>query len=258
MMPPMRLLSYNILDGGTGRADLLAKIIAAQRPDLVGLVEAEDEAVLHHLARRLKMDVLFAPGNTHASALLSRWPVRESINHAPLYKELEKSFLEAAVLEPAGQEWTLAVIHLHAHGLEADEELRMRELEFILKALEPHRVARRPHLLCGDFNANAAYQKIDPQKCKPRTRREWEQNGGGLPRRAVQRVLDSGYVDTLREVDPVAAQTLGTFTTEFPGQRVDYIFAFGIERQRLKHAWVEQSDMAKKASDHFPVGVEVV
>ena len=35
----MRLVSYNILDGGTGRADKLADVIAAQRADLVALIE---------------------------------------------------------------------------------------------------------------------------------------------------------------------------------------------------------------------------
>ena len=253
----MRLVSYNILDGGVGRADALAEVLEAQRPDLVALVEAEDEAVVDHLARRLDMDYLLAFGNSHASALLTRWAVRESINHAPLHKDYEKSLLEATVRDPDGVDWTLGVLHLHAHGLEADEDQRVRELDVVLTAFEPHRVAGRPHLLCGDFNANAPYQRIDPEKCKPRTRKEWSENGGGLPRRAVQKLLGAGYVDTLREVDPAAAETAGSFNTRFPGQRVDYVFAHGFDPGTLKRAWVEQSDGAKGASDHFPVGVEL-
>ena len=53
------------------------------------------------------------------------------------------------------------------------------------------------------------------------------------------------------------AETTGTFSTEFPGQRVDYLFTFGVGRDRLKSAWVEQGPAAKEASDHFPVGVEI-
>ena len=37
----MRLLSYNILDGGADRAELLLQVIADQQPDIVGLVEAK-------------------------------------------------------------------------------------------------------------------------------------------------------------------------------------------------------------------------
>ena len=253
----MRIVSYNILDGGAGRAEAIAEVIAARRPDVVALVEATDAAVIDVVARRLEMDVLHAPGNSQASALLARWPVRESINHAPLHASFEKSLLEATVVGPAGREWTLFIVHLHARATEADEEQRMRELDVLLKATEPRRAAGRPHLLCGDFNANAPYQRVDPAKCKPRTRREWDENGGGLPRRAVQRLLDAGYVDTLRELHPADAERAGSFTTEFPGQRVDYVFAFGMERTRLKEAWVDQSERARGASDHFPVGLEI-
>ena len=34
----MRIVSYNILDGGEGRADPLAEVIEAQRPEVVALV----------------------------------------------------------------------------------------------------------------------------------------------------------------------------------------------------------------------------
>ena len=63
---------------------VLGDVIEAQRPDVVGLVEAEDPAVVETLAGRLGMDFVHAPGNSHASALLSRWTIRDSINHALL------------------------------------------------------------------------------------------------------------------------------------------------------------------------------
>ena len=253
----MRLLSYNILDGGAERESLLARVIAASKPDIVALVEAEDAGVVERLGQKIGTDFIHAPGNTHASALLSRFPITRTVNHALLRAGLEKSLLEAAVIDPNLGEVTIGAVHLHARPYEADEDVRERELDVVLDVFAPHRDANRPHLLCGDFNANAPYQRIDPAKCKPRTQKEWAQNGGGLPRRAVQKVLDAGYVDTLREVDRAASETAGTFKTEFPGQRVDYVFAFGFERVRLQ-AWVEQSEPARGASDHFPVGVEVV
>ena len=255
----MRIVNYNILDGGEGRVDSLARVIEAQRPDVVGLVEADSRAVVEDLAARLEMDFVHAPGNAHASALLTRWPVRESINHAPLHPNaLEKSLLEATVVEPeSGREWTVGVVHLHARGTEEDERVRERELDVLLAAFAAHRAAGRPHLICGDFNANAPYQRIAPDQCKPRTRREWEENGGGLPRRVVQRMLEAGYLDSLHAVDPCGGETRGSFTTEFPGQRVDYVFTFGFERRRLKSAWVHHDPPAREASDHYPVGVEI-
>ena len=47
----MRIVSYNIYNGGEGRADPLAEVIEAQRPDVVALLEADDPATLQHIAR---------------------------------------------------------------------------------------------------------------------------------------------------------------------------------------------------------------
>src|SRR5579872_7202297 len=178
----MRILSYNILDGGDGRIELLARVIEHQGPDVVSLVEADDPGVVEQLADRMKMDFIHAPGNTKASALLSRFPIRQTINHAPLHTQLSKSLLEATVVDGGGAEWTLGVLHLYAHATEQDEAIREREIEEVLKIFQPYRDARRRHLLMGDFNANAPYQQIDPSRCKRSTREAWEKNGGYIPR----------------------------------------------------------------------------
>src|SRR3954454_8953060 len=102
----MRIVSYNILTGGEGRADPLAEVLIAQRADVIGLVEAEDPAVLERIARRLDMDYVQAMGNeSGASALLSRFPIRDSINHAPLRPGLSKSLLQASVTDAGGRAW---------------------------------------------------------------------------------------------------------------------------------------------------------
>jgi endonuclease/exonuclease/phosphatase family metal-dependent hydrolase len=253
----MRIVSYNILDGGEGRADPLAEVIEAQRPDVVALVEAEDLTVVERIAKRLKMDFVHAPGNSHASVLMSRWTIRESINHAPLRPELEKSLLQATVATSELGDVSFGVVHLHAHGREEDEAVRERELAVVLDVFRPDREAKRRHIVCGDFNANAPSQQIDPARTKERTRKDWEANGGKLPRRVVQSMLDAGYVDSLHAVDRDAAETTGTFSTQFPGQRVDYIFTHGIELPRLRKAWIERDRLATYASDHYPVGLEI-
>jgi hypothetical protein len=80
----MRVVTYNILDGGEGRADPLAEVLEAQRPDIISLVEADVPAVVERIAKRLSMDFIVAPGDGHCSALLSRWPIQQTINHAAL------------------------------------------------------------------------------------------------------------------------------------------------------------------------------
>src|SRR5215210_5829330 len=134
----MRIVSYNILDGGEGRADPIAEVIEAQRPDVVALVEAEDLTVVERIAKRLKMDFVNGPGNSHASVLMSRFPIRESINHAPLRPEVEKSLLEVKIATPELGDASFGVIHLHAHGRDTDEALRQRELNVVLDVFRAH------------------------------------------------------------------------------------------------------------------------
>jgi exodeoxyribonuclease III len=262
----VRLISYNILDGGEGRADPLAEVVLANRPDVVALVEAEESAVLERIAGRLKMDFIVGehhgqPGaKRHAAALLSRWPISESINHAPLHGDFPKSLLEATVTDLTGRPWTFGVVHLHAHATLADEQRRLTELDVVLGAFARHRRGNRPHILCGDFNATSPTQLVDPEKCKPATREEWVANGRSLPRQAVAKILAAGYTDALHAVDPDAASletAPGTFTTQHPGQRIDYTFTFGIHRGHIRRAWIEHDRLATYASDHYPVGVEI-
>lgn len=253
----MRILSYNILDGGSDRADELAQVIQPQQPDVVALVEADDPGIVEALAARLGMDFIHAPGNNHASALLSRFPITETVNHALLHPAFDNSLLEATVGPPGGSDLTVGVVHLHARPYEADEAIREAELGIVLRVFAPHREARRPHLLCGDLNANAPYQRIDPERCKEKTRLAWHANGGDLPRRVVQRLLDAGYVDTLNALAPEAGETHGTFTTSQPCQRVDYIFSHGLDPARLRRAWVVTDLPASRASDHFPVALDL-
>jgi exodeoxyribonuclease-3 len=254
----MRVVSYNILDGGEGRADPLAEVLEAQRPDVVALIEADEPITVERIARRLNMDFVTGAGKQHSVALLSRWPIQHSINHAGLNPKISRCFLEATVLDPTGKEWPIGVLHLSPGATEIDEDARIKEIAIVLDLLKEHRLAHRPHLLCGDFNSNAPYQHIDPTRCKIKTQQAWLDNGNGGPRRVIEAVIGVGYADTYTALHNEQQEMIGSFTTQNPGQRVDYIFSFAVDGVAVKDAWVEQDRLAKYASDHFPVGVELV
>src|SRR5262245_65030931 len=104
----MRLVSYNLLDGGEGRADPLAEVIIAQKPDVVALIECDNTDVLNRIASRLSMDFIHAEGKKHAAAILSKWTIRDSSNHAALTKKIKNSFVQAKIIDPSGHEWIVA------------------------------------------------------------------------------------------------------------------------------------------------------
>ncbi|HEV7300265.1 MAG TPA: endonuclease/exonuclease/phosphatase family protein [Tepidisphaeraceae bacterium] len=253
----MRLLSYNILDGGTDRVPQLADVISTADADVVALVEADNHDVVTRLASRLGMDFIFAEGSEHSVALMSRWPIIDSINHTAIDANAGRCLLEATVVAPNGTECPIGVLHLRAHATEAAEHERCEQLNRIRHRFERHRRIGKPHVLCGDFNANAPTQQIDFDKASPRTQREAKENGGDVPRRAIAQMLAHGYTDTLRAFDASYADATGTFKTQYPQQRVDYIFAHSLPADRIVRAWIDNSDRARDASDHFPVGVEL-
>ena len=250
----MRIVSYNILNGGEGRADPLAEILLAQHADVICLIECSHDGVLHRIASRLAMDVVVATAGRDPVAMLSRWPIVESIDHAAVRPGFSGALLEAVVQSPNGREISIGAVHLSARATEERESKRMIEIETVLDAFSRHRNVRRPHILAGDFNANSPTQQIDPDHCKPATKQAWSDNGGSIPRRLVERVLSAGYTDSLRDVHGEAADRMASFTTRDPGQRVDYIFSFGMKPAK---AWIEQNRLATYASDHYPVGAEL-
>lgn len=204
----MRIVTYNILNGGEGRADPLAEVIEAQRADIVSLVEADDPAVLERIANRLKMDYIHAAGERHAVALLSRWPIERSINHAAIHPLDGGCLLEATIVPPGRDGVVVGVIDL------GDNHPNISAIV--------SRFDAPPALLMGSLRTASA----------------------GL-------LIESGFAD-LHAGDPVP-----TFPTSAPVERRDFIFAKGMDPTKRKTAWTEQDRLARYASDHFPIGVEL-
>lgn len=255
-MPPMRIVSYNILDGGIGRADPIAEVLLAQGADVVGLVEADDPAILDRIAWRLGWDCIAAEGPEHTAALLTRGRIVDSVNHAlRLGKNGPRSFLEA-VIEMDGVAIAIGLVHTTAKATQKRERTREKEIAHVLETFADRRAAGTSHLLIGDFNANSPIQRIDPDRLKPKSRKVYDEQGD-LPRRVIQQVLEAGYTDTLAAAAPELAVTAGTFSTLHPGQRVDYIFSFGLAPDQITAAWIEADRLATYASDHYPVGAKL-
>ena len=67
----------------------------------------------------------------------------------------------------------------------------------------------------------------------------------------------AGYADAFAALHPDAAATAGTLDTIHAGLRVDYTFVWGLPAEKIAAAWIETDRLAKYASDHYPVGIEL-
>lgn len=134
----VRLVSYNIMRGGEGRADPLAEVILGQRADIVGLHEAENPEVLQRLARRLKMECVVAASVSGRIAILSRMPIMASLNVALIHSS-SMPILDAVIRLDTGGLLPVRVAQA-THAGEADrmaERLAARVPEVMLMSYEP-------------------------------------------------------------------------------------------------------------------------
>ena len=159
-----RVLSYNILVGGTHRGEKLAKIIAAADADVVGLVEANDPCVIEELAQRLNMQHVMSGCGRHYRdwevAVLSRLPIVATKVHTYPEVLVRNHMLEVTLKEANGQQLTVFVIHLTADFYNGMAAVRKRRQEVQLALSLMSEKHGQPHLLMGDLNSIAPGEPV--------------------------------------------------------------------------------------------------
>ena len=239
----LRLLSYNIRHGGTGRERQLAAVISAVAPDVVVLQEATRPPLVEQLAHATGMAQWGARYGT-SLGFLSRAPLTHVAWYRP--RVSRHAFLE---LVPAGTAWRIFGVHLSAVHAAWTEHRRRFELRAMLASIRRHQ--HGPHVLVGDFNTLAPDELFDPRRLPARLRALVWLSGGRIRWRTIQTVLDGGYRDAFRHLHP---DTVGnTFPTWDPHVRLDYLFVPGPYVERVGRCEVVDSDDVRAASDHLPL-----
>jgi exodeoxyribonuclease-3 len=243
----LRLLSYNIRYGGSGREAALAAVIRAAGPDVVVFQEGTRPHVIERLAALTGLPH-WAARRGQSLACMSRDPLEHVAWHRP--RVSRHAFLE---IVPAGGRWRIFGVHLsavHAAWTEARRRLEMRAL---LQAIEQHQ--HGPHALVGDFNTLAPGELLDPRALPARLRALVWLSGGRIRWRTIQAVLDAGYRDAFRHLHP---DVVGyTFPTWGPHVRLDYLFVPERSLGRVAGCSVFMPDAAGGASDHYPLLAEL-
>ena len=259
-----RILSYNILIGGTRRVDQLTTVIRSADPDVVGLAEATDPKVVEELASRLGMQFRLSGYGKGARdwhlAVLSRLPILHTQIHTrPVFDR--KYLLEVQVEEASGSPLTVFVIHQRSDFQKVLESNRIRraEVQEMLSIMTAHQ--GQPHLVMGDFNSLApgdaleasrllrsAVRKYQKRQSPTRMTRPWKKFsrhlirqtvGGIVNNRAGSFVVDKvapayarGGIDLLLQAGYVDCfrqanpDALGfTCPAIVPSGRIDFIFA---------------------------------
>ena len=253
----MRLLTYNIREGGVGRAELIAEVIKAANPDVVALQEATHPAVVEQIAK-LAGFKYSGSQRANSTGFLSNVPVVNfAWRHPPRTRHalLEVSFADGFP--------RLFVLHLRAWFSKWSERQRVRELRGLLDGIQQQLIKENRafafHVLCGDFNALAPDEKFDSSPMPLWIRGMIWVSGRDIARSTIAMMRSEGYVDAWRTLYKDHVNDPGyTFPVWSPHVRLDYVFTPAEFASRLTSSEIRRvPEEAKRASDHFPLLVEI-
>jgi exodeoxyribonuclease-3 len=253
----LRLLTYNIREGGIGRAEEIAAVIKAASPDVVALQEARDPVVVERIAR-LAGFPFSGSRRSHSTGFLSQVPVLEyEWRHPPRTRH---ALLEVSLADGFPR---LFVLHLRAWFSNWSERRRARELRGLLDGIRAQLIREQHafafHLLAGDFNALAPGEPLDSSPMPAWIRGMIWLSGRDIARSTIEMMRADGYVDAWRTVHANLQDEPGhTFPVWNPHVRLDYVFTPAEYASRVIACEVRRTpEVVRTASDHLPLLVEI-
>jgi endonuclease/exonuclease/phosphatase family metal-dependent hydrolase len=253
----LRLLTYNIRDGGVGRAEEIAAVIKAAAPDVVALQEAIDPVVVERIARLAGFSFHGAQ-RSHSTGFLSNVPVLGyAWRHPPRTRH---ALLEVSLADGFPR---LFVLHLRAWFSKWTERQRARELRGLLDGIQEQLIREQHafafHVLAGDFNALAPGEVLDASHMPRWIRAMIWLSGRDIARSTIEMMQSDGYVDAWRTLHADQQSESGcTFPVWDPHVRLDYVFTPATYASRFTNCEVRRTpEQVRTASDHFPLLVEI-
>jgi exodeoxyribonuclease III len=243
----LKILSYNIRFGGSGRENAIAAVIRSANPDIVIFQEGTSPYVIEQLAKSTGLPHWLAK-KKHSIAYCSRIKIDHHEWHYP--RGSRHPYLE---LIPEGSSIRIFGVHLRAMFSNWGERRRRLELHSLLTNIEKHQHGF--HILLGDFNSLAPNELFEIRKMPGWIRGMIWLSGRDIQRQVVQLMLDNGYVDAFRTLHP--EEKGFTFPTYEPHLRFDYFFMPKAFPENLKDCRVIDDKNAIAASDHFPLLAQI-
>ncbi|MDX1963147.1 MAG: endonuclease/exonuclease/phosphatase family protein [Pirellulales bacterium] len=234
----MRVLSYNIHKGIGGRdrryrLERIIEVIGEQEPDIVCLQEVDRHVPRSHfddqphiLSRELKLPHAMYQFNVplkhggYGNLLLSRWPFAEQHQISLRLKSKKPRGAQIANIDAPDGRCTVVNFHLGLAGSE-----RLWQIRHLLAHHLYRQVADTPALLIGDSND---WQNVLLKQC----------------------LLGADFVQLSSPIS-----RFRTFPAWFPLGSLDKAFIRG--PWNVKNCHVIHSRLARQASDHLPLFVEL-
>jgi exodeoxyribonuclease-3 len=251
----MRLLTWNILNGGRDRLDTIGTVIKRESPDLLALQELRgfDRRRIATLADSLGMTAHLAPSVFgQPVAVLVRPPLRIDRGRSVTWR-----LHHAAAAVTVGP---LTVVSTHLNPMSGYR--RYREATWL--AARYRRLG--PVLIAGDLNACSPSDDTAPAGLGFSAPSVGPGAGSGTAEgrsdpRAIRAFDRAGLLDLWRLAGSGAGYTVptgGGVGDQFRPMRLDYVFGTPAVVPRVREVRVLRGGEIEYASDHYPVVVELI
>jgi exodeoxyribonuclease-3 len=248
----LRVMTYNILDGGENREQYILNVIQTARPEIVVLQEVFEEDFLKFLSHSLKMPYYIGPGNKRRKvALLSKLPVLTFKSHHPAFP-IWRNFIEAQIEYAPNKTVRIIGVHPIANLGVVFEFWRLLEARYVTNHIRIYQ--SEPCLIAGDFNAIAQGEKVKTEGMPGWLKWVIYLQGNRVYHFSIEWFLSAGFIDCFRFLNSEDGLTL---PPPNPNARLDYIFVNALLKPYLKKCWVvREPNSINFASDHYPVMAE--
>lgn len=245
----IKVMTYNIQEGGVGREAALIALIVDVNPDILVLQEVTVATPIPAIAHALNAEWVIAPNRSQKRniALITKFQIKtwEDSAQFPLFRSL----LMATLVTPNKRK--IAVFGLHL-GLLYDL-WRWWEIRTMLRLIHhflDRKAQTRFSLLLGDFNAVAPQDKVQFGGVSWFYRLVLFLEFAVAPHLSMAEVVRQGWIDCFRRCQPTADGF--TLPAHHPNVRLDYIFASPFLAKQLLHC----APLPAIASDHLPLVAE--
>jgi len=248
---------YNILDGGDGRLKMIAKIIKNENPDFVTINEANgfdfnNQQKLKELSELTGLSnyylALSGEYDYHV-AVLSKYAFKSVTEIHPLKRAGIMSVFDTSIGE-------LAIVSTHLAP--NSESTRIPEIDLILSELKPY----DNKMVMGDMNSlsdkdgysNDIIKSFNDSQIRKFT------NNGELQFEITNKIISAGFTDSGLALDQQKITTVPTLSNQdvsHSSLRLDYAFISESLKNNLNSYKVIKNELTEKASDHYPVVIEL-
>lgn len=253
----MKLMTYNIFDGGEDRLSLIKEIVRDINPDYLTINEANgfsdnNNRILNKFAEDLEFkyfDLALCGEYDYHVAVFSKKKFTLIKKLQPLQRACIITSLETDI-------GTLSIASLH---LTPDsEDLRNGEIDLIIENQKNNNI----RILTGDMNSLSRYDEYKKSLIKDFNETQLRKFTTNEEFRfdAIDKILSSDYIDVAVELGENSDSTVPTPANEDDAHskmRLDYFFVSDLLKSKLISYSVIKNNKTDKASDHYPIVMDL-